>query len=140
MDSSERRNIILKNYQDNTNRKDVEDSDYIKVNSRNASCIDNINIYIKINDDIIEDIKFNGEACVIAISSTVTLINNLIKKNIDEALNIIDNYEKMVDGLDYDSQVLNELLAFDDISKQPSRKICATLASRKIKEILEKSM
>ena len=140
MDSSERRNLILKNYQDNTNRKDVEDSDYIKVNSRNASCIDNINIYIKINDDIIEDIKFNGEACVIAISSTVTLINNLIKKNIDEALNIIDNYEKMVDGLDYDSQVLNELLAFDDISKQPSRKICATLASRKIKEILEKSM
>ena len=140
MDSSERRNIILKNYQDNTNRKDVEDSDYIKVNSRNASCIDNINIYIKINDDIIDDIKFNGEACVIAISSTVTLINNLIKKNIDEALNIIDNYEKMVDGLDYDSQVLNELLAFDDISKQPSRKICATLASRKIKEILEKSM
>ncbi len=140
MDSSERRNIILKNYQDNTNRKDVEDSDYIKVNSRNASCIDNINIYIKINDDIIEDIKFNGEACVIAISSTVTLINNLIKKNIDEALNIIDNYEKMVDGLDYDSQVLNELLAFDDISKQPSRKICATLASRKIKEILEKFM
>ena len=140
MDSSERRNIILKNCQDNTNRKDVEDSDYIKVNSRNASCIDNINIYIKINDDIIEDIKFNGEACVIAISSTVTLINNLIKKNIDEALNIIDNYEKMVDGLDYDSQVLNELLAFDDISKQPSRKICATLASRKIKEILEKSM
>ena len=140
MDNSERRNIILKNYQDNTNRKDVEDSDYIKVNSRNASCIDNINIYIKINDDIIEDIKFNGEACVIAISSTVTLINNLIKKNIDEALNIIDNYEKMVDGLDYDSQVLNELLAFDDISKQPSRKICATLASRKIKEILEKSM
>ena len=103
MDSNERRNIILKNYQDNTNRKDVEDSDYIKVNSRNASCIDNINIYIKINDDIIEDIKFNGEACVIAISSTVTLINNLIKKNIDEALNIIGNYEKMVDGLDYDS-------------------------------------
>lgn len=140
MDSSERRNIILKNYQDNTNRKDVEDSDYIKVNSRNASCIDNINIYIKINDNVIEDIKFNGEACVIAISSTVTLINNLIKKNIDEALNIIDNYEKMVDGLDYDSQVLNELLAFDDISKQPSRKICATLASRKIKEILEKFM
>ena len=77
MDSSERRNIILKNYQDNTNRKDVEDSDYIKVNSRNASCIDNINIYIKINDDIIEDIKFNGEACVIAISSTSIMTETL---------------------------------------------------------------
>lgn len=136
MDSNEKRNIILKNYQDNTNRKDIEDKKYIKINSRNTSCIDNINIYIKFNNNEIEDIKFNGEACVIAISSTVTLINNLIGKNKDEALNIINNYEKMVDGLEYDKELLNELVAFDDISKQPSRKICATLASRKIKELL----
>lgn len=136
MDSNEKRNIILKNYQDNTNRKDIEDKNYIKINSRNTSCIDNINIYIKFNNNEIEDIKFNGEACVIAISSTVTLINNLIGKDKDEALNIINNYEKMVDGLEYDKELLNELVAFDDISKQPSRKICATLASRKIKELL----
>lgn len=136
MNSNEKRNIILKNYQDNTNRKDIEDKNYIKINSRNTSCIDNINIYIKFNNNVIEDIKFNGEACVIAISSTVTLINNLIGKNKGEALNIINNYEKMVDGLEYDKELLNELVAFDDISKQPSRKICATLASRKIKELL----
>ena len=136
MDSNEKRNIILKNYQDNTNRKDIEDKKYIKINSRNTSCIDNINIYIKFNNNVIEDIKFNGEACVIAISSTVTLINNLIGKTKNEALNIINNYEKMVDGLEYDKELLNELVAFDDISKQPSRKICATLASRKIKELL----
>lgn len=136
MDSNEKRNIILKNYQDNTNRKDIEDKNYIKINSRNTSCIDNINIYIKFNNNVIEDIKFNGEACVIAISSTVTLINNLIGKTKNEALNIINNYEKMVDGLEYDKELLKELVAFDDISKQPSRKICATLASRKIKELL----
>lgn len=136
MDSNEKRNIILKNYQDNTNRKDIEDKKYIKINSRNTSCIDNINIYIKFNNNVIEDIKFNGEACVIAISSTVTLINNLIGKTKNEALNIINNYEKMVDGLEYDKELLKELVAFDDISKQPSRKICATLASRKIKELL----
>lgn len=136
MNSNEKRNIILKNYQDNTNRKDIEDKNYIKINSRNTSCIDNINIYIKFNNNVIEDIKFNGEACVIAISSTVTLINNLIGKTKNEALNIINNYEKMVDGLEYDKELLNELVAFDDISKQPSRKICATLASRKIKELL----
>lgn len=140
MNSDERRNIILNNYKDDTNRKDINDDTYIKINSRNVSCIDNIDIYIKINNDIIEDIKFNGEACVIAIASTVTLIKRLIKKNIDEALYIINNYENMIEELEYDKSILNDLLAFDDISKQPSRKICATLASRKIKETLEKSM
>ena len=137
MDNIEKRNIILDNYKDNSKRKDVDDESYIKLNSRNVSCIDNINLYLKINNNIIKDIKFNGEACVIATSSTVILINNLINKNISDALNIISNYEKMVEGLQYDATVLNDLLVFDDINKQPSRKICATLASRKIRELLE---
>ena len=140
MNSDEKRNIILNNYHDKTNREIVDDKNYIKLNSRNASCIDNIDIYIKFNKNIIEDIKFNGEACVIAISSTVGLINNIINKSKKEALNIIKNYENMIDGIEYDSNILNDLLVFDDVRKQPSRKICATLASRKIREVLEKNM
>ena len=46
----------------------------------------------------------------------------------------------MIEGLSYDQSIIKDLTAFDDIGKQPSRKICATLASRKIKELLEKSV
>ena len=46
----------------------------------------------------------------------------------------------MIEGLSYDQSIIKDLIAFDDIGKQPSRKICATLASRKIKELLEKSV
>lgn len=140
MDREEKRKIILDNYNDDINRKEISSSDYIKVNSRNFSCIDNIDLYIKFNNNIIDDIKFNGEACVIAISSTSLLIKYLIGKSVEEALNIIYNYENMIDGLSYDQSIIKDLIAFDDIGKQPSRKICATLASRKIKELLEKSV
>ncbi len=140
MDREEKRKIILDNYNDDINRKEISSSDYIKVNSRNFSCIDNIDLYIKFNNNIIDDIKFNGEACVIAISSTSLLIKYLIGKSVEEALNIISNYENMIDGLSYDQSIIKDLIAFDDIGKQPSRKICATLASRKIKELLEKSV
>ena len=78
MDREEKRKIILDNYNDDINRKEISSSDYIKVNSRNFSCIDNIDLYIKFNNNIIDDIKFNGEACVIAISSTSLLIKYLI--------------------------------------------------------------
>ena len=54
MDSNMKREIILDNYSHPFNRGTGGD-EYIKVNSNNESCIDNIDLYIKFNDGIIED-------------------------------------------------------------------------------------
>lgn len=137
MDRDMKRSIILDNYQ-NPNKKIVSGDDYIKINTRNVSCIDNLDIYLKINNDIIEDVTFEGEACVISISSTNILINLLIGKTREEGIYIIDNYLKMISEEEYDSEVLKELLVFDDTSKQPSRIKCATLSANGIKNFLEK--
>ncbi|MGN1357920.1 MAG: iron-sulfur cluster assembly scaffold protein, partial [Bacilli bacterium] len=86
MDSEMKRSIILDNYQDTSNRMIPEDIDnYIKINSNNVSCIDNIDIYVKLDGDKISDIKYSGEACVIAISSTSILSKMLVGKTLDEA-------------------------------------------------------
>lgn len=137
MDRDMKRSIILDNYQ-NPNKKMVSGDDYIKINTRNVSCIDNLDIYLKVNNDIIEDVTFDGEACVISISSTNILINLLIGKTREEGIYIIDNYLKMINEEEYDSEVLKELLVFDDTSKQPSRIKCATLSANGIKNFLEK--
>ena len=138
MDRDIKRSIILDNYQ-NPNKKIISDSEeYIKINTRNVSCIDNLDIYLKVNDNIIEDITFEGEACVISISSTNILANLLIGKTKVEGINIIDNYLKMINEEEYDNEVLKELTVFDDTSKQPSRIKCATLSANGIKEFLEK--
>ena len=136
MDRDLKRSIILDNYQ-NPNKKMVSGDDYIKINTRNVSCIDNLDIYLKVNNDIVEDITFEGEACVISISSTNILINLIIGKTKKEAIYIIDNYLKMINEEEYDSEVLKELLVYDDTSKQPSRIKCATLSANGIKEFLE---
>ena len=137
MDRDFKRSIILDNYQ-NPNKKMVSGDDYIKINTRNVSCIDNLDIYLKVNNDIVEDITFEGEACVISISSTNILINLIIGKTKKEAIYIIDNYLKMINEEEYDREVLKELLVYDDTSKQPSRIKCATLSANGIKEFLEK--
>lgn len=137
MDRDMKRSIILDNYQ-NPNKKMVSGDDYIKINTRNVSCIDNLDIYLKVNNNIIEDVTFEGEACVISISSTNILINLLIGKTREEGIYIIDNYLKMINEEEYDSEVLKELLVFDDTSKQPSRIKCATLSANGIKNFLEK--
>lgn len=136
MDKDIKRSIILDNYQ-NPNNKRVSGTDYIKINTRNVSCIDNLDIYLKIEDNIIKDISFEGEACVISISSTNILTNLLIGKTKEDGIYLIDNYLKMINEEEYDKEVLKELLVFDDTSKQPSRIKCATLSANGIKKFLE---
>lgn len=135
VDKDIKRSIILDNYQDARNRGIPDSDDYIKINSNNVSCIDNIDIYVKLDNDVIKDIKFSGEACVIAISSTSILSSMLIGKTIDEAKNILDNYFKMIEEEEYDKELLGEANVYDDIYKQPSRKTCATLFARGISKI-----
>ena len=129
MDKDIKRSIILENYQNSYNRKRQDNNlDYQKINSRNVSCIDNIDLYIKVRDNIIEDISFEGEACVISISSTSIMTDLLKGKTIDEALLIIKNFDNMIEEKEYDENLLNDALCFDDVAKQPSRKKCATLS------------
>lgn len=138
MDSNMKRSIILDHYEDARNRMIPENKeDYVTINSNNQSCIDNINIYIKLDNDKISEIKFDGEACVIAISSTSILSELLIGKTLAEAKDIVDNYYNMIEEKNYNRELLGEANVFDDIYKQPSRKTCATLFARGINRVLE---
>jgi len=139
MNKDLKRSIILDNYQNPYNRVRHEgDNSYFKLNSRNVSCIDNIDLYVKMNGDRIEDISFEGEACVISISSTSIMTELLKGLTIDEALEVISNYDNMIEEYDYNKDILKDAVVFDDVAKQPSRKNCATLSWRGLyKKLIE---
>ena len=137
MDSNLKREIILDNYQDPMNRGLIEDDSYIKVNTNSESCIDNLDFMMKIENDKVVDIKFDGEACAISTSATSIMIRTLIGKSLDEAIKILDNYRKMINEEEYDENLLGELIVYDDICKQPNRKGCALIPVRAIDKVLE---
>lgn len=137
MDSNMKREIILDNYSHPTNKTRENTEGYIKVNSNSESCIDNIDLYIKIEDDKIVDIKFDGEACAISTASTSIMIKNMVGKSIDEVASMIDNFENMLNEKEYDDSNLNEAIVFDETYKQGNRKTCVTLPYTGIKKALE---
>mgnify|MGYP003301925177 CR=1 FL=1 len=137
MDSNLRREIILDNYQDPINRGLIDDDTYIKINTNSESCIDNLDFMIKVVDNKIVDIRFDGEACAISTSATSIMIRSLLGKNIDEVKEILVNYKNMINEDDYDADLLGELNVYDEICKQPNRKSCALIPSRAIDELLE---
>ena len=136
MDQELKREIIMEHYSHPKNKCRTIDNDYIKVNTANESCIDNIDIYIKIKDNVIEDILFDGEACAISISSTSIMITNLIGKTVSDALDYINNFEAMVDEKQCNKDLLKEAIVYEDIYKQSNRKNCALLPYKGIKDAL----
>lgn len=136
MDESTKREIILEHYQNPINRGLIDDDSYIKVNTNNDSCIDEINLMVKIEDNIVKDIKFDGEACAICTSSTSIMIETLIGKTIEEVEKILINYSNMIEGKEYDENILENTIVYSDISKQPNRKKCALLPWWGIEKIL----
>ena len=132
-----KRTIILDNYENPYNKGLVDNNKYVKINVNNESCIDNIDLQIKINNNIIEDIRFDGEACAISTSATSIMIKLLIGKSIKDALEIVNNYENMINESEYDKDLLEEANVYDEIYLQPNRKKCALLPYKGIKEYLE---
>ena len=133
-----KRSILIDNYKNPKNKGLIDDDSYIKINTNNESCIDELDFMIKIEDNIIKDIRFDGEACAISTSTASVMIKTLIGKTVDEALKIIENYQNMIDEKEYDDIILEEAIIYNDIYKQPNRKKCALLPWNGIKEVLIK--
>ena len=139
MNENIKRTIILENYQNPKNRGLLRDNSYNYISTNSESCIDQIDLEIKIENNIVKDIRFDGEACAICTSSTSIMIKSLIGKEKKDALEIIDNFENMIEEKEYNEEILGEAIVYSDISKQPNRKKCATLTWSGIKKYIEES-
>ncbi len=136
MDSELKRAIIMNHYQNPLNNEVIDDPSYQKINNNNLSCIDNIDLYLLIEDGIIKDLKFAGEGCAISTAASSLLTKLVIGKSALEAENIITNYEKMINEEPYDQELLAEANCFDEIYKQQNRKQCALLPWQGLKKAL----
>lgn len=127
MDQNLKRSIMLEHYQNPKNKGLIKDETYLKINMNNESCIDEINLMVKLDGDTIKDIRFDGEACAICTSATSVMIDTLIEKDIKTAERIIENYYNMIEEKEYDKELLQQAVIYNDIAKQPNRKKCALL-------------
>ena len=137
MDKETRREIILDNYQHPMHKGLIEDSSYKRSLIKSDSCIDRIDMMIKIEDSTIKDILFDGEACAICTSATSIFIRNLLGKDVNYAKKMINEFNKMINEETYDKELLGELNVYEDLYLQPNRKNCALLPSKAIINIIE---
>jgi len=139
MDNNLKRSIMLEHYQHPKNKGLIDDETYLSINMNSESCIDEIDLMVKIENGIITDVRFDGEACAICTSSTSIMIDTLIGKTIEEARLIYGNFENMIEEKKYDEKLLEQAIVYDEIYKQPNRKKCALLPWWGIKKIMNRN-
>lgn len=131
------RAIIMDHYEHPRNHMLIEDKGYYSLRKDSESCIDDITLQVKFNKNIIEDIRFDGEACTISTASTSILTELVINQDIEHALKIIENYNNMVFEREYDEDILEEAIAFQNVYKQANRIKCATIGFDALSEIIK---
>jgi nitrogen fixation NifU-like protein len=105
----------------------------------NPSCGDTIELTLQLNDagDIIEDVKFEGEGCAIAMASADLMAEALRGKQVSEALSMVQRFQKMMKGEDEFPKELRKLNVMQGVSQFPVRIKCANLTWHTLKAALE---
>ncbi|MEM5811983.1 MAG: SUF system NifU family Fe-S cluster assembly protein [Candidatus Aenigmatarchaeota archaeon] len=76
--------IILEHYRNPKNYGTIENPT-VKYRDSNPLCGDTIEIYLKINDGKIYDIKFSGKGCAISQAGASMLTEKMKNKSLEEA-------------------------------------------------------
>lgn len=109
----------------------------------NPLCGDKLHVYVHVNDDeIIEDISFEGEGCAISVASASLMTETLKGKSISTFPKTFEEFQHMVTSdLDEepDEAVLGKLAVLAGVREFPSRIKCAVLCWHTLKSAVEDS-
>lgn len=135
------REIIMDHYNDPLNKTTPKNPESFKnIRMDSTSCIDDITIYLKTENNVIVDCKFDGVACTICTSSTDIMCELVKGKTINEAKKIIDEYFKMIYEKPFDEEIIEEAVVFKNTYKQAARIKCATLGWNGLNTLLEEEL
>lgn len=132
------REVIMDHYQNPRHKHEISDVKYLSKHMSSSSCIDDITVYMDIEDGKVKDIAFNGVGCTISTASTSILTELLTGQPVEKVKEIVTNYLNMLDEKPYDQDLLQEANVFASVSQSANRINCATIGWRAVKDILNR--
>ena len=131
--------LILEHYKRPRNRGSIEDADR-DVHMRNPTCGDDIHLQLRMSDDRVQEIRFEGQGCSISQSAASMMTQLVQGKSREEALGLAARFTEMMHG-DPEAakdRSMGDLRALAGVSRFPVRVKCALLAWNALEEALEK--
>ncbi|MGC8841783.1 MAG: Fe-S cluster assembly sulfur transfer protein SufU [Candidatus Sumerlaeaceae bacterium] len=131
--------VIIDHTKRPRNFRRLENADR-KAQGMNPLCGDKVEVFVKMNGDVIEEITFHGAGCSISTASASLMTQVLKGKTIAEARELFEKFHDLVTGKaknpDFQKK-LGKLLVFSGVCEYPVRVKCATLPWHTLKAALE---
>jgi nitrogen fixation protein NifU and related proteins len=131
--------LILEHSQSSHNKRHLDCATCME-HGHNPSCGDDIVLELKLKDSTIEEAAFTGSGCAISQASTSIMIDLINGKSLEEAKALADTFLSMIKKIiteDSDLEILEDAIAFKNISNMPARVKCAVLAWHTLNEAIK---
>ncbi|MBI5890372.1 MAG: SUF system NifU family Fe-S cluster assembly protein [Nitrosomonadales bacterium] len=126
---------ILDHYRQPRNTGRLDDANRT-AEGYNPLCGDKVTLYLKVEEGVIRDARFEGSGCAIATASASLMTESIKGKREDEALRLLEKIHGMVTGGGQTGDV-GKLAVLAGVHEFPQRVKCATLAWHTMKAALE---
>jgi len=121
------RDVILDHNRRPRNFGDLEPADAC-VEGFNPMCGDRLTVRLRLNDDKISDIRFEGQGCAISTASASLMTEAVKGKTRLEALQLFDRIHALLtDDAAPPADELGKLAALSGVREYPARVKCASL-------------
>jgi len=107
-----------------------------KAEGFNPLCGDKLQLYLKVDNDVVQDVSFVGSGCAISTASASLMTESLKGKTRQEAMKLLDKFHDLLTTDTPVSQDLGKLVVFCGVRDYPARVKCATLAWHTLKSAL----
>jgi len=106
----------------------------------NPLCGDRLNLFVKVEGDVITDIAFQGSGCAISKASASLMTDALKGRTVQEARQLFDRFHRMVTTpTDRTVEDLGKLSVLAGVREFPVRVKCASLAWHTLKAALDRT-
>jgi nitrogen fixation NifU-like protein len=99
---------------------------------RNPACGDEIILELKVENDVIADVKFTSEGCAVSRASASIMTQSVKGKTRAEAERLFNQFHELVTGKHtptaQEARAMGEMAAFSGVSRFPIRVKCASMA------------
>src|ERR1700743_1447089 len=120
------RDVILDHNRQPRNFGVLEPAD-ASVEGFNPMCGDHLTLRLRLKDDTISDIRFEGQGCAISTASASLMTEAVKGKSRDEALQLFDRVHQLLTDDAAPSDELEKLAALSGVREYPARVKCASL-------------
>ena len=128
------RQVILDHNRNPRNFGELADATRV-VAGVNPLCGDKMTLYVKLDGDKIEDIRFKGTGCAISVASSSLMTERVKGTPVTAALELFDKIHELLTAPEEQEPPadLDKLAALAGVREYPSRVKCASLAWHALK-------